>query len=222
MGSKFMNPRFIRAWIVAVGLLVLLFIYPPVEKQKVYDIKPENTEKAEDINKSTDTVSDNSNITDDNHKIMAETKENQIEPWNIDKIIKTRDGQVVISYIYDKSDLDDLYKLSEENFITKLKGFKYKNTNTILNRSPVEVFKTNEGNCSGISLLIAEYLSNNYKSRIDFRLVEAITDNPHMFIEVKRKEEKDYTKIDLVFDKWKSIEDLENILREVTDEYTKH
>ena len=50
----------------------------------------------------------------------------------------------------------------------------------------------------------------------------AITDNPHMFIEVKHKEEKDYTKIDLVFDKWKSIEDLENILREVTDEYTKH
>ena len=83
MGSKFMNPRFIRAWIVAVGLLVLLFIYPPVEKQKVYDTKPENTEKVEDTNKSTGTVSDNSTITDDNHKIMAETKENQIEPWNI-------------------------------------------------------------------------------------------------------------------------------------------
>ena len=215
MGSKFMNPRFIRVWIVAVGLLVLLFIYPPVEEQKVPDIKPENTDKVGDINKSTET----SNSTDDdNRKIMAETKENQIEPWNIDKIIKTRDGQVVISYIYDKADLNDLYGISEENFITKLKGFKYKNTNTILNRSPVEVFKTNEGNCSGISLLIAEYLSNNYKSHIDFRLVEAITDNPHMFIEVKRKEEKDYTKIDLVFDKWKSIEDLESILREVTDE----
>lgn len=210
-----MNPRFIRVWIVAVGLLVLLFIYPPVEEQKVPDIKPENTDKVGDINKSTET----SNSTDDdNRKIMAETKENQIEPWNIDKIIKTRDGQVVISYIYDKADLNDLYGISEENFITKLKGFKYKNTNTILNRSPVEVFKTNEGNCSGISLLIAEYLSNNYKSHIDFRLVEAITDNPHMFIEVKRKEEKDYTKIDLVFDKWKSIEDLESILREVTDE----
>lgn len=210
-----MNPRFIRVWIVAVGLLVLLFIYPPVEEQKVPDIKPENTDKVGDINKSTET----SNSTDDdNRKIMAETKENQIEPWNIDKIIKTRDGQVVISYIYDKADLNDLYKLSADNFITKLKGFKYKNTNTILNRSPVEVFKTNEGNCSGISLLIAEYLSNNYKSHIDFRLVEAITDNPHMFIEVKRKEEKDYTKIDLVFDKWKSIEDLESILREVTDE----
>ena len=210
---------FLRAWIVAVGLLVLLFIYPPVEKQKVSDIKPENTDKVEDINKSTEKVSNTSNSTDDdNHKIMAETKENQIEPWNIDKIIKTRDGQVVISYIYDKSDLNDLYGISEENFITKLKGFKYKNTNTILNRSPVEVFKTNEGNCSGISLLIAEYLSNNYKSHIDFRLVEAITDNPHMFIEVKRKEETDYTKIDLVFDKWKSIEDLENILGEVTDE----
>lgn len=219
MGSKFMNPRFIRAWIVAVGLLVLLFIYPPVEEQKVPDTKPENIEKVEDIGKSTEKVSNTSNSTDDdNHKIMAETKENQIEPWNIDKIIKTRDGQVVISYIYDKSDLNDLYRISEENFITKLKGFKYKNTNTILNRSPVEVFKTNEGNCSGISLLIAEYLSNNYKSHIDFRLVEAITDNPHMFIEVKRKEEKDYTKIDLVFDKWKSIEDLENILREVTNE----
>lgn len=215
MGSKFMNPRFIRVWIVAVGLLVLLFIYPPVEEQKVPDIKPENTDKVGDINKSTET----SNSTDDdNRKIMAETKENQIEPWNIDKIIKTRDGQVVISYIYDKADLNDLYGISEENFITKLKGFKYKNTNTILNRSPVEVFKTNEGNCSGISLLIAEYLSNNYKSHIDFHLVEAITDNPHMFIEVKRKEEKDYTKIDLVFDKWKSIEDLESILREVTDE----
>lgn len=215
MGSKFMNPRFIRVWIVAVGLLVLLFIYPPVEEQKVPDIKPENTDKVGDIDKSTET----SNSTDDdNRKIMAETKENQIEPWNIDKIIKTRDGQVVISYIYDKADLNDLYGISEENFITKLKGFKYKNTNTILNRSPVEVFKTNEGNCSGISLLIAEYLSNNYKSHIDFRLVEAITDNPHMFIEVKRKEEKDYTKIDLVFDKWKSIEDLESILREVTDE----
>lgn len=215
MGSKFMNPRFIRVWIVAVGLLVLLFIYPPVEEQKVPDIKPENTDKVGDINKSTET----SNSTDDdNRKIMAETKENQIEPWNIDKIIKTRDGQVVISYIYDKVDLNDLYGISEENFITKLKGFKYKNTNTILNRSPVEVFKTNEGNCSGISLLIAEYLSNNYKNHIDFRLVEAITDNPHMFIEVKRKEEKDYTKIDLVFDKWKSIEDLESILREVTDE----
>lgn len=215
MGSKFMNPRFIRVWIVAVGLLVLLFIYPSVEEQKVPDIKPENTDKVGDINKSTET----SNSTDDdNRKIMAETKENQIEPWNIDKIIKTRDGQVVISYIYDKADLNDLYGISEENFITKLKGFKYKNTNTILNRSPVEVFKTNEGNCSGISLLIAEYLSNNYKSHIDFRLVEAITDNPHMFIEVKRKEEKDYTKIDLVFDKWKSIEDLESILREVTDE----
>lgn len=215
MGSKFMNPRFIRVWIVAVGLLVLLFIYPPVEEQKVPDIKPENTDKVGDINKSTET----SNSTDDdNRKIMAETKENQIEPWNIDKIIKTRDGQVVISYIYDKADLNYLYGISEENFITKLKGFKYKNTNTILNRSPVEVFKTNEGNCSGISLLIAEYLSNNYKSHIDFRLVEAITDNPHMFIEVKRKEEKDYTKIDLVFDKWKSIEDLESILREVTDE----
>lgn len=215
MGSKFMNPRFIRVWIVAVGLLVLLFIYPPVEEQKVPDIKPENTDKVGDINKSTET----SNSTDDdNRKIMAETKENQIEPWNIDKIIKTRDGQVVISYIYDKADLNDLYGISEENFITKLKGFKYKNTNTILNRSPVEVFKTNEGNCSGISLLIAEYLSNNYKSHIDFRLIEAITDNPHMFIEVKRKEEKDYTKIDLVFDKWKSIEDLESILREVTDE----
>lgn len=215
MGSKFMNPKFIRVWIVAVGLLVLLFIYPPVEEQKVPDIKPENTDKVGDINKSTET----SNSTDDdNRKIMAETKENQIEPWNIDKIIKTRDGQVVISYIYDKADLNDLYGISEENFITKLKGFKYKNTNTILNRSPVEVFKTNEGNCSGISLLIAEYLSNNYKSHIDFRLVEAITDNPHMFIEVKRKEEKDYTKIDLVFDKWKSIEDLESILREVTDE----
>lgn len=209
MGSKFMNPRFIRVWIVAVGLLVLLFIYPPVEEQKVPDIKPENTDKVGDINKSTET----SNSTDDdNRKIMAETKENQIEPWNIDKIIKTRDGQVVISYIYDKADLNDLYGISEENFITKLKGFKYKNTNTILNRSPVEVFKTNEGNCSGISLLIAEYLGNNYKSHIDFRLVEAITDNPHMFIEVKRKEEKDYTKIDLVFDKWKSIEDLESIL----------
>lgn len=215
MGSKFMNPRFIRVWIVAVGLLVLLFIYSPVEEQKVPDIKPENTDKVGDINKSTET----SNSTDDdNRKIMAETKENQIEPWNIDKIIKTRDGQVVISYIYDKADLNDLYGISEENFITKLKGFKYKNTNTILNRSPVEVFKTNEGNCSGISLLIAEYLSNNYKSHIDFRLVEAITDNPHMFIEVKRKEEKDYTKIDLVFDKWKSIEDLENILGEVTNE----
>lgn len=215
MGSKFMNPRFIRVWIVAVGLLVLLFIYPPVEEQKVPDIKPENTDKVGDINKSTET----SNSTDDdNCKIMAETKENQIEPWNIDKIIKTRDGQVVISYIYDKADLNDLYGISEENFITKLKGFKYKNTNTILNRSPVEVFKTNEGNCSGISLLIAEYLSNNYKSHIDFCLIEAITDNPHMFIEVKRKEEKDYTKIDLVFDKWKSIEDLESILREVTDE----
>lgn len=215
MGSKFMNPRFIRVWIVAVGLLVLLFIYPPVEEQKVPDIKPENTDKVGDINKSTET----SNSTDDdNRKIMAETKENQIEPWNIDKIIKTRDGQAVISYIYDKADLNDLYGISEENFITKLKGFKYKNTNTILNRSPVEVFKTNEGNCSGISLLIAEYLSNNYKSHIDFRLVEAITDNPHMFIEVKRKEEKDYTKIDLVFDKWKSIEDLESILGEVTDE----
>lgn len=215
MGSKFMNPRFIRVWIVAVGLLVLLFIYPPVEEQKVPDIKPENTDKVGDINKSTET----SNSTDDdNRKIMAETKENQIEPWNIDKIIKTRDGQVVISYIYDKADLNDLYGISEENFITKLKGFKYKNTNTILNRSPVEVFKTNEGNCSGISLLIAEYLSNNYKSHIDFRLVEAITDNPHMFIEVKRKEEKEYTKIDLVFDKWKSIEDLENILREDTNE----
>lgn len=219
MGSKFMNPRFIRAWIVAVGLLVLLLIYPPVEKQKVPEIKPENTEKVEDISKSTEKVSNTGNSTDDdNHKIMAETKENQIEPWNIDKIIKTRDGQVVISYIYDKSDLNSLYEISEENFITKLKGFKYKNTNTILNRSPVEVFKTNEGNCSGISLLIAEYLSNNYKSHIDFRLVEAITDNPHMFIEVKRKEEKDYTKIDLVFDKWKSIEDLKNILGEVTDE----
>ena len=219
MGSKFMNPRFIRAWIVAVGLLVLLFIYPPVEEQKVPEIKPENTEKVGDINKSTEIVSNTSNSTDDdNRKIMAETKENQIEPWNIDKIIKTRDGQVVISYIYDKADLNNLYGISEENFITKLKGFKYKNTNTILNRSPVEVFKTNEGNCSGISLLIAEYLSNNYKSHIDFRLVEAITDNPHMFIEVKRKEEKDYTKIDLVFDKWKSIEDLENILREVTNE----
>lgn len=219
MGSKFMDPRFIRAWIVAVGLLVLLFIYPPVEKQKVSENKPENTVKVGDINKSTETVSNTSNSADDdNHKIMAETKENQIEPWNIDKIIKTRDGQVVISYIYDKSDLNDLYRISEDNFITKLKGFKYKNTNTILNRSPVEVFKTNEGNCSGISLLIAEYLSNNYKSHIDFRLVEAITDNPHMFIEVKRKEEKDYTKIDLVFDKWKSIEDLENILREVTNE----
>lgn len=215
MGSKFMNPRFIRVWIVAVGLLVLLFIYPPVEEQKVPDIKPENTDKVGDTNKSTET----SNSTDDdNRKIMAETKENQIEPWNIDKIIKTRDGQVVISYIYDKADLNDLYGISEENFITKLKGFKYKNTNTILNRSPVEVFKTNEGNCSGISLLIAEYLSNNYKSHIDFCLIEAITDNPHMFIEVKRKEEKDYTKIDLVFDKWKSIEDLESILREVTDE----
>lgn len=215
MGSKFMNPRFIRVWIAAVGLLVLLFIYPPVEEQKVPDIKPENTDKVGDINKSTET----SNSTDDdNRKIMAETKENQIEPWNIDKIIKTRDGQAVISYIYDKADLNDLYGISEENFITKLKGFKYKNTNTILNRSPVEVFKTNEGNCSGISLLIAEYLSNNYKSHIDFRLVEAITDNPHMFIEVKRKEEKDYTKIDLVFDKWKSIEDLESILGEVTDE----
>lgn len=215
MGSKFMNPRFIRVWIVAVGLLVLLFIYPPVEEQKVPDIKPENTDKVGDINKSTET----SNSTDDdNRKIMAETKENQIEPWNIDKIIKTRDGQVVISYIYDKADLNDLYKLSADNFIIKLKGFKYKNTNLILDRSPVEVFKTNKGNCSGISLLIAEYLSNNYKSHIDFRLVEAITDNPHMFIEVKRKEEKDYTKIDLVFDKWKSIEDLENILREVTDE----
>lgn len=219
MGSKFMNPRFIRAWIVAVGLLVLLFIYPPVEEQKVPDTKPENIEKLEDIGKSTEKVSNTSNSTDDdNHKIMAETKESQIEPWNIDKIIKTRDGQVVVSYIYDKADLNDLYKISEENFITKLKGFKYKNTNTILNRSPVEVFKTNEGNCSGISLLIAEYLSNNYKSHIDFCLVEAITDNPHMFIEVKRKEEKDYTKIDLVFDKWKSIEDLENILGEVTDE----
>lgn len=219
MGSKFMNPRFIRAWIVAVGLLVLLFIYPPVEEQKVPDTKPENIEKVEDIGKSTEKVSNTSNSTDDdNHKIMAETKENQIEPWNIDKIIKTRDGRVVISYIYDKADLNNLYKISEDNFIIKLKGFKYKNTNTILNRSPVEVFKTNEGNCSGISLLIAEYLSNNYKSHIDFRLVEAITDNPHMFIEVKRKEEKDYTKIDLVFDKWKSIEDLENILGEVTDE----
>lgn len=215
MGSKFMNPRLIRVWIVAVGLLVLLFIYPPVEEQKVPDIKPENTDKVGDINKSTET----SNSTDDdNRKIMAETKENQIEPWNIDKIIKTRDGQVVISYIYDKADLNNLYGISEENFITKLKGFKYKNTNTILNRSPVEVFKTNEGNCSGISLLIAEYLSNNYKSHIDFRLVEAITGNPHMFIEVKRKEEKDYTKIDLVLDKWKSIEDLESILGEVTDE----
>lgn len=214
-----MNPRFIRAWIVAVGLLVLLFIYPPVEEQKVPDTKPENIEKVEDIGKSTEKVSNTSNSTDDdNHKIMAETKENQIEPWNIDKIIKTRDGRVVISYIYDKADLNNLYKISEDNFIIKLKGFKYKNTNTILNRSPVEVFKTNEGNCSGISLLIAEYLSNNYKSHIDFRLVEAITDNPHMFIEVKRKEEKDYTKIDLVFDKWKSIEDLENILGEVTDE----
>lgn len=219
MGSKFMNPRFIRVWIVAVGLLVLLFIYPPVEEQKVPEIKPENTEKVGDINKSTEIVSNTSNSTDDdNRKIMAETKENQIEPWNIDKIIKTRNGQVVISYIYDKTDLDDLYKLSADNFIIKLKGFKYKNTNLILDRSPVEVFKTNKGNCSGISLLIAEYLSNNYKSHIDFRLVEAITDNPHMFIEVKRKEEKDYTKIDLVFDKWKSIEDLENILREVTNE----
>lgn len=215
MGSKFMNPRFIRVWIVVVGLLVLLFIYPPVEEQKVPDIKPENTDKVGDINKSTET----SNSTDDdNRKIMAETKENQIEPWNIDKIIKTRDGQVVISYIYDKTDLDDLYKLSADNFIIKLKGFKYKNTNLILDRSPVEVFKANKGNCSGISLLIAEYLSNNYKSHIDFRLVEAITDNPHMFIEVKRKEEKEYTKIDLVFDKWKSIEDLENILREDTNE----
>lgn len=218
MDTKFMDPKFIRAWIVAVGLLVLLFIYPPVEKQKVSEIKPENIEKVEDINKSAEIVSDNGNITDDNHKIMAETKENQIEPWNIDKIIKTRDGQVIISYIYDKTDLDDLYKLSADNFIIKLKGFKYKNTNLILDRSPVEVFKTNKGNCSGISLLIAEYLSNNYKSHIDFRLVEAITDNPHMFIEVKRKEEKEYTKIDLVFDKWKSIEDLENILREDTDE----
>lgn len=219
MGSKFMNPRFIRVWIVAVGLLVLLFIYPPVEEQKVPEIKPENTEKVGDINKSTEIVSNTSNSTDDdNRKIMAETKENQIEPWNIDKIIKTRDGQVVISYIYDKTDLNDLYKLSADNFIIKLKGFKYKNTNLILDRSPVEVFKTNKGNCSGISLLIAEYLSNNYKSYIDFRLVEAITDNPHMFIEVKRKEEKEYTKIDLVFDKWKSIEDLENILREDTDE----
>lgn len=219
MGSKFMNPRFIRVWIVAVGLLVLLFIYPPVEEQKVPEIKPENTEKVGDINKSTEIVSNTSNSTDDdNRKIMAETKENQIEPWNIDKIIKTRNGQVVISYIYDKTDLDDLYKLSADNFIIKLKGFKYKNTNLILDRSPVEVFKTNKGNCSGISLLIAEYLSNNYKSHIDFRLVEAITDNPHMFIEVKRKEEKDYTKIDLVFDKWKSIEDLENILREDTNE----
>lgn len=219
MRSKFMNPRFIRVWIVAVGLLVLLFIYPPVEEQKVPEIKPENTEKVGDINKSTEIVSNTSNSTDDdNRKIMAETKENQIEPWNIDKIIKTRNGQVVISYIYDKTDLDDLYKLSADNFIIKLKGFKYKNTNLILDRSPVEVFKTNKGNCSGISLLIAEYLSNNYKSHIDFRLVEAITDNPHMFIEVKRKEEKDYTKIDLVFDKWKSIEDLENILGEDTNE----
>lgn len=219
MGSKFMNPRFIRVWIVAVGLLVLLFIYPPVEEQKVPEIKPENTEKVGDINKSTEIVSNTSNSTDDdNRKIMAETKENQIEPWNIDKIIKTRNGRVVISYIYDKTDLDDLYKLSADNFIIKLKGFKYKNTNLILDRSPVEVFKTNKGNCSGISLLIAEYLSNNYKSHIDFRLVEAITDNPHMFIEVKRKEEKDYTKIDLVFDKWKSIEDLENILGEDTNE----
>lgn len=213
-----MNPGFIRSWIVAVGLLVLLLIYPLVEKQKVPEIKPDNMGKAKYIDKSTEIASYNSSTTDDNHKIMAETKENQIEPWNIDKIIKTRDGQVVISYIYDKADLNSLYGISEENFITKLKGFRYKNTNTILNRSPVEVFKTNEGNCSGISLLIAEYLSNNYKSYIDFRLVEAITDNPHMFIEVKRKEEKDYTKIDLVFDKWKSIEDLENILREVTNE----
>ena len=219
MDTKFMNPRFIRAWIVAVGLSVLLFIYPPVEKQREPEIKPGSTEIAKDINKSAEIAKDTDNSTDNNgHKLIAETKENQIEPWNIDKIIKTRDGQVVISYIYDKTDLDDLYKLSADNFIIKLKGFKYKNTNLILDRSPVEVFKTNKGNCSGISLLIAEYLSNNYKSHIDFRLVEAITDNPHMFIEVKRKEEKEYTKIDLVFDKWKSIEDLENILREDTNE----
>lgn len=219
MGDILLNPKFIRAWIVAAGLLVLLFLYPPLEKQEEPKVIPESTEIVEDINNNTEIVDDPYNITDNNnYSTIRETKENQIEPWNIDKVIKTREGQVVISYIYDKSDLKDLYKLSEENFITKLKGFKYKNTNTILNRSPVEVFKTNEGNCSGISLLIAEYLSNNYKSHIDFRLVEAITDNPHMFIEVKRKEEKDYAKIDLVFDKWKSIEDLDNILREVTDE----
>lgn len=219
MGDILLNPKFIRAWIVAAGLLVLLFFYPPLGKQEEPEIKPGSTEIAKDINKSAEIVKYTDNSTDNNdRKLIAETKENQIEPWNTDKVIKTREGQVIISYIYDKSDLKDLYKLSVDNFITKLKGFKYKNTNSILDRSPVEVFKTNKGNCSGISLLIAEYLSNNYKSHIDFRLVEAITDNPHMFIEVKRKEEKDYTKIDLVFDKWKSIEDLENILGEVTDE----
>lgn len=219
MGDILLNPKFIRAWIVAAGLLVLLFLYPPLEKQKESKVTPESTEIVENTNNNTEIVDNPYNITDNNnYSTIRETKENQIEPWNIDKVIKTREGQVVISYIYDKSDLKDLYKLSVDNFITKLKGFKYKNTNSILNRSPVEVFKTNKGNCSGISLLIAEYLSNNYKSHIDFRLVEAITDNPHMFIEVKRKEEKDYTKIDLVFDNWKSIEDLENILGEVTDE----
>ena len=219
MGDILLNPKFMRAWIVAAGLLVLLFLYPPLEKQEEPKVTLDSTEIAENTNNNTEIVDDSYNITDNNnYSTIRETKENQIEPWNIDKVIKTREGQVMISYIYDKSDLKDLYKLSVDNFITKLKGFKYKNTNSILDRSPVEVFKTNKGNCSGISLLIAEYLSNNYKSHIDFRLVEAITDNPHMFIEVKRKEEKDYTKIDLVFDKWKSIEDLENILGEVTDE----
>lgn len=219
MGDILLNPKFIRAWIVAVGLLVLLFLYPPLKKQEESKATPESTEIVENTNNNTEIADETYNITDNNnYSTIRETKENQIEPWNIDKVIKTREGQVVISYIYDKSDLKNLYKLSVDNFITKLKGFKYKNTNSILDRSPVEVFKTNKGNCSGISLLIAEYLSNNYKSHIDFRLVEAITDNPHMFIEVKRKEEKDYTKIDLVFDKWKSIEDLENILGEVTDE----
>lgn len=219
MGDILLNPKFIRAWIVAAGLLVLLFLYPPLEKQEESKVTPESTEIVENTNNNTEIADQPYNTTDNNnYSTIRETKENQIEPWNIDKVIKTREGQVVISYIYDKSDLKDLYKLSVDNFITKLKGFKYKNTNSILDRSPVEVFKTNKGNCSGISLLIAEYLSNNYKSHIDFRLVEAITDNPHMFIEVKHKEEKDYTKIDLVFDKWKSIEDLENILGEVTDE----
>ena len=66
MDTKFMNPRFIRAWIVAVGLLVLLFIYPPVEKQKEPEIKPGSTEIAKDINKSAEIVEDTDNSTDNN------------------------------------------------------------------------------------------------------------------------------------------------------------